>query len=124
MGVFPRINEPFKWSPIIRKAVRLYAEGMAQGKAAAEAGMTQQHLCLCMKHPEVQEYYQWVIMNTGLALKSEIVKSMKKIAEKKIEEALTAGDRDTALSYLKEVRQMLGLDEIQEEKKKITIEVL
>lgn len=124
MKDFPRVNEPFKWTSIIRKAITIYAQGSTQQKAADEAGMSRTHLSLCMKHPECQALYEEVIFKTGLALRSELVKSMKMLCARKIEDCMENGDKDTALQYMKEIRTMLALDDVKEDKRDVTFRII
>lgn len=122
MTKFPHIEKPFRWTPTIRKAVEIYAQGTTQMVAAEKAGMTKEHLSLCLSHPEVRAFHDQVVVSTGLALKSEMVKTLKEVATRKLEIALSdESDKDTLLNYTREIAKLLGLDEVQEEKKLIKI---
>lgn len=123
MGTFPNLDKPLKISEDIDKAIFYYSTGCSQEKAAERAGISRSHLTKCLYHPDARALLDKYTVDTGLAVRTELLRAIKKVAEKKLEEALTGGDKSTFLDYTKAIRDMLAFDTPVEEKKEIKIVV-
>ena len=121
MGNFPDLNKPLNITPVIDKAIYYYSMGCSQEEAAKKAGLSRSHLTKCLYHPDARALLEKYTKETGLAIRSELLRSMKIVAERKLEEALTEGDKSTFLEYTKAIRDMLAMDQQVEEKKEIKI---
>ena len=118
------IKSPVPLSTLERQMCELYSSGQTKKEIAIELGVTPRAVDKLLKKDQVAEFVSELIFSQKLALKSEKLRTMGRIAEAKLERIEEDDSLTFAEGSCKDVIDILKtMDDIQkeEEKKKLGI---